>query len=54
MNKVKNRTTPEKCQLYTIRVVSTILVLALLGGAVYAIIFAVSVSTDPVSNQLLW
>nr|XP_058970366.1 transmembrane channel-like protein 7 [Pocillopora verrucosa] len=45
--KVQNRTTQIKCQLYTIRIVCFLLVLGLLGGAIYAIILSVSASTDP-------
>ncbi len=48
--KVKNRTTMEICRLYTVRVVSTLLVLALLAGGLYAIIFSVAMVTDPVST----
>ncbi|KAL9956731.1 hypothetical protein ACROYT_G038255 [Oculina patagonica] len=49
--KVKNRTTMEICRLYTVRVVSTLLVLALLAGGLYAIIFSVAMVTDPVYKQ---
>lgn len=48
--KVESRTTQAKCGLYTLRTLSTLLVLALLGGAIYAIVFAVAISTDPVST----
>ncbi|XP_020601816.1 transmembrane channel-like protein 7 [Orbicella faveolata] len=48
--KVESRTTPAKCGLYTLRTLSTLLVLALLGGAIYAIVFAVAISTDPVKQ----
>lgn len=42
-----------KCQLYTIRIVCFLLVLGLLGGAIYAIILSVSASTDPVSKTFI-
>ena len=48
--RVQNRTTGKKCRLYTLRGVTTLLVTALLGGAVYSIIKTVEVSTDPVST----
>ena len=51
--KVQNRTTQIKCQLYTIRIVCFLLVLGLLGGAIYAIILSVSASTDPVSKTFI-
>lgn len=47
--RVQNRTTGQKCRLYTLRAVITLLVTGLLGGAVYAIIITVDVSTNPVS-----
>ncbi|KAL9956729.1 hypothetical protein ACROYT_G038252 [Oculina patagonica] len=45
--RVQNRTTGQKCRLYTLRAAVTLLVTALLGGAVYAIIITVEVSTNP-------
>ena len=51
--KVQNRTTQIKCQLYTIRIVCFLLVLGLLGGAIYAIILSLSASTDPVSKTFI-
>lgn len=48
--KVKSRTTLEIYRLYTVRFVSTLLVLILLGGGLYAIIFSVGITTDPVST----
>jgi len=45
--KVQNRTTGQKCRLYTVRGLVTLLVTALLGAAVYAIVVTVEVSTDP-------
>ncbi|EDO48330.1 predicted protein [Nematostella vectensis] len=47
LEKVRNRTRGQKCRLYTIRATCTLLVMGLLGGAVYAIYLAVEVSTDP-------
>lgn len=48
--RVQNRTTGQKCRLYTVRGLITLLVTALLGAAVYAIIITVEVSTNPVSS----
>ena len=48
--KVQNRTTGKKCRLYTVRGLVTLLVTALLGAAVYAIVVTVEVSTNPVST----
>ena len=47
---MQNRTTGQKCRLYTVRGLVTLLVTALLGAAVYAIVVTVEVSTDPVST----
>ncbi|PFX22961.1 transmembrane channel-like protein 7 [Stylophora pistillata] len=44
--KVQNRTTGDKCRLYTLRFFTNLLVTSLLGGAVYAIIKIVNVSTN--------
>lgn len=49
--KVQNRTTGQKCRLYTVRGLVTLLVTALLGAGVYAIVVTVEISTDPVSTQ---
>ena len=48
--RVQSRTAVAKCRLYTLRGAISILVLALLGGAVYAIIIIVEFSTNPVSK----
>lgn len=45
--KVQNRTTGQKCRLYTVRGLVTLLVTALLGAGVYAIVITVEISTDP-------
>lgn len=47
LEKVQNRTTGDKCRLYTLRFFTNLLVTVLLGGAVYAIITIVNVSTNP-------
>lgn len=48
--RVQNRTTGKKCRLYFLRAIISLFVTILLGGAVYAIIFAVEASTNT-SNQ---
>lgn len=48
--KVQNRTTGQKCRLYTVRGLVTLLVTALLGAGVYAIVVTVEISTNPVST----
>ena len=47
--KVQNRTTGDKCCLYTVRFLINLVVTVSLGGAVFAIITIVAVSTNPVS-----
>lgn len=49
--KVQNRTLGKKCRLYTIRGIISFFVIALLGGAVYAIIKTVEVSINPTYQQ---
>ncbi|XP_058971095.2 transmembrane channel-like protein 7 [Pocillopora verrucosa] len=44
---VQNRTTGDKCRLYTVRFFTNLVVTLFLGGAVYAIITIVAVSTNP-------
>lgn len=46
---VQKRTTGDKCRLYTVRFFTNLVVTLFLGGAVYAIITIVAVSTNPVS-----
>ena len=49
LERVQKRTTGDKCRLYTVRFVTNLVVTLLLGGAVFAIITIVAVSTNPVS-----
>jgi len=51
--RVQNRTTGQKCRLYTVRGLITLLVTGLLGAGVYAIVVTVELSTDPVSTLSL-
>ena len=52
--RVQNRTTGKKCRLYSLRAIISLFVTILLGGAVYAIIFAVEASTNTVSTLYLY
>ena len=52
--RVQNRTTGKKCRLYSLRAIISLFVTILLGGAVYAIIFAVEASTNTVSTLCLY
>ena len=47
--RIKNRTKMDLFKIYGIRLLITLLVMALLAGAIYAIIKSVQVSTDPVT-----
>lgn len=49
-DKVRNRTKLEKFKIYTIRGAVNLIIMAGLGGSVYAIILAVRVSEKAVSN----
>jgi len=51
---VQTRTIGKKCRLYTLRAIISLFVTILLGGAVYAIIITVEVSTDPVSSFVFY
>ncbi|XP_033748411.1 transmembrane channel-like protein 7 isoform X2 [Pecten maximus] len=50
--KLSKQTMKDKCQLYMIRIVINILVLALLGGACYLIIFTTEKMLDLLKNDL--
>ncbi|KXJ26662.1 transmembrane channel-like protein 7 [Exaiptasia diaphana] len=47
LEKVQSRTTATKVKLYSLRILISFLVMALLGGAIYAIYATVEVSTNP-------
>ncbi|XP_069122851.1 transmembrane channel-like protein 7 isoform X2 [Argopecten irradians] len=50
--KLSKQTVKDKCQLYTVRIFINILVLALLGGACYLIIFTTEKMLDLLKNDL--
>ena len=53
MSKVKNRTTMDKCRLYSLRIFISFVVTVILVGAVYAIYITVEISSDTVSGTVM-